>query len=151
LHEPHATSLVAQLVRESGRSAPARRDMRQGGQFIFNRILTPFSMLSHYVSVQDERMKTSRRCGAVWSVARGYIASGATQGIERLKRSITTAASRHYGATGWTALDDSGDRRYGDFDFWAIELQKWCAMLDTDRRIRIANGAAVPSNALRPV
>jgi branched-chain amino acid transport system substrate-binding protein len=57
---------------------------------------------------------------AVWVVARGYIASGATQDVETLKRAVTTAADRHFGATGWTALNEAGDRRHGDFDFWAI-------------------------------
>lgn len=57
---------------------------------------------------------------AVWVVARGYVASGATPDVEQLKRAFTTAASTHYGATGWTVLDAAGDRRYGDYDFWAV-------------------------------
>lgn len=60
---------------------------------------------------------------AVWVVARGYVASGATQDIDRLKRAVTTAAARHYGATGWTVLNEAGDRRHGDYDFWAIRLE----------------------------
>jgi branched-chain amino acid transport system substrate-binding protein len=59
---------------------------------------------------------------AVWVVARGYVASGATLSIEQLKKAFTTAASTHYGATGWTALNDAGDRKYGDFDYWAIRM-----------------------------
>jgi branched-chain amino acid transport system substrate-binding protein len=55
-------------------------------------------------------------------VARGYVASGAPQDIEKLKRAIMTAAASGYGATGWTVLNESGDRRYGDFDFWAIRM-----------------------------
>src|SRR5690606_39145678 len=47
---------------------------------------------------------------AVWVVARAYIASGATQDIERLKQAFTTAALSGYGATGWTVLDEAGDR-----------------------------------------
>jgi branched-chain amino acid transport system substrate-binding protein len=60
---------------------------------------------------------------AVWTVARAYTASGATRDIERLKQAFTTAAATGYGATGWTVLDEAGDRRYGDFDFWAIRLE----------------------------
>jgi branched-chain amino acid transport system substrate-binding protein len=60
---------------------------------------------------------------AVWVAARGYTASGATQDIERLKHAFTTAAATHYGATGWAVLNEAGDRRYGDFDFWAIRMQ----------------------------
>jgi branched-chain amino acid transport system substrate-binding protein len=61
---------------------------------------------------------------AVWTVARGYIASGATRDIDRLKHAVTTAAAFGYGATGWTALDEAGDRRHGDFDFWAIRMEE---------------------------
>lgn len=57
---------------------------------------------------------------AVWVVARGYVASGATLAIDQLKHAFTTAASTQYGATGWTVLNAAGDRKYGDFDFWAV-------------------------------
>ena len=57
---------------------------------------------------------------AVWVVARGYVASGATLDIEQLKHAFTTAASTQFGATGWTVLNAAGDRKYGDFDFWAV-------------------------------
>ena len=59
---------------------------------------------------------------AVWVVARGYVASGSTStlGIEDLKKAFMTAASTHFGATGWTALNAAGDRKYGDFDYWAV-------------------------------
>ena len=50
----------------------------------------------------------------------GYVASGATLGIEDLKRAFTTAASTQFGATGWTVLNAAGDRKYGDYDFWAV-------------------------------
>jgi branched-chain amino acid transport system substrate-binding protein len=60
---------------------------------------------------------------AVWVVARAYVASGATRDIDRLKQAFITAAASGYGATGWTVLDEAGDRRYGDFDFWAIRMQ----------------------------
>ena len=59
---------------------------------------------------------------AVWVVARGYVASGATLSTDQLKRAFTTAASTHYGATGWTVLNDAGDRKYGDFDYWGIRM-----------------------------
>lgn len=57
---------------------------------------------------------------AVWVAARAYVASGAPLDLERLKHAFTTAAASHYGATGWAVLDDAGDRRYGDFDFWGV-------------------------------
>jgi branched-chain amino acid transport system substrate-binding protein len=60
---------------------------------------------------------------AVWVAARAYIASGATQDIERLNRAFVTAAASGYGATGWTVLNEAGDRKHGDFDFWALRLE----------------------------
>lgn len=60
---------------------------------------------------------------AVWVVARGYVASGAPLDVARLKKAFTTAAATGYGATGWTVLNEAGDRRYGDFDFWAIRSE----------------------------
>lgn len=57
---------------------------------------------------------------AVWVVARAYVASGASLGIEELKQAFTTAAASGYGATGWMVLNEAGDRKYGDFDFWAV-------------------------------
>lgn len=57
---------------------------------------------------------------AVWVVARGYVASGATLGIRELKEAFTTAAATGFGATGWMVLNEAGDRKYGDFDFWAV-------------------------------
>jgi branched-chain amino acid transport system substrate-binding protein len=57
---------------------------------------------------------------AVWVVARGYVASGATLNIDQLKHAFTTAAATQFGATGWTVLNAAGDRKYGDFDFWAV-------------------------------
>lgn len=35
---------------------------------------------------------------------------------------VTTPATG-YGATGWTVLNEAGDRRYGDFDFWAVRME----------------------------
>lgn len=59
---------------------------------------------------------------AVWVIARGYVASGATRDVEKLKHAFTTAASTHYGATGWTVLNAAGDRRYGDYAFWTVRI-----------------------------
>jgi branched-chain amino acid transport system substrate-binding protein len=89
---------------------------------------------------------------AVWVVARGYIASGATQDIEMLKRAVTTAASSGYGATGWTVLNDAGDRRYGDYDFWAIREQAGAPQWTRVARYESRTGLLVRlTAAARPV
>ena len=57
---------------------------------------------------------------AVWVVAGSYTASGTTPSANELKQAFTAAASNHFGATGWTVLNAAGDRKYGDFDYWAV-------------------------------
>jgi branched-chain amino acid transport system substrate-binding protein len=77
---------------------------------------------------------------AVWVVARGYVASGATLDIAQLKHAFTTAASTHFGATGWTVLNAAGDRKYGDFDFWAVRevdgVPAWTRVAQYETRTR---------------
>ena len=41
-----------------------------------------------------------------------------------LKRVITTTAMYYYGATGWTELDENGDRKLGDYDLWKVNKDK---------------------------
>ena len=85
---------------------------------------------------------------AVWVVARAYVASGAPLDIERLKHAFTTAAATGYGATGWTVLNEAGDRRHGDFDFWAIRMNggkpQWIRTAKyesrTERLVRLSTG-----------
>jgi hypothetical protein len=36
---------------------------------------------------------------------------------------FSAAACRGFGATGWTVLNEAGDRKYGDFDFWAVRVE----------------------------
>lgn len=70
---------------------------------------------------------------AVWTIARAYVAAGGTSDAARLKQAFITAASTGYGATGWTALNDAGDRKYGNYDFWAIRMSA-----DVPRWTRVA-------------
>jgi branched-chain amino acid transport system substrate-binding protein len=57
---------------------------------------------------------------AAWIAAQAWLAAGQGAGIDALKQAFTVAAGNHFGATGWTVLNAAGDRRYGDFDFWAV-------------------------------
>lgn len=58
---------------------------------------------------------------AVWVAALAYLASDRPAKIEELSANFQTAASSFYGATGWTALNAAGDRRYANFDFFAVQ------------------------------
>ncbi len=49
-----------------------------------------------------------------------YIDAQGSDDVARLRVHFAQAANSYFGATGWTALNDAGDRRYGVFDFWAI-------------------------------
>ena len=57
---------------------------------------------------------------AVWVTAQAYLAAGGTGRPAALKTAFVTAANNFYGASGWTALNAAGDRRFGDFDFFAL-------------------------------
>lgn len=41
-----------------------------------------------------------------------------------LKKAITITAQYYYGATGWTYLDENGDRKLGDYDLWKVNKNK---------------------------
>ncbi len=57
---------------------------------------------------------------AVWLAAQAYLAAGGTGHTTALKSALVTAADGFYGASGWTKLNAAGDRKYGDFDFFAL-------------------------------
>jgi len=57
---------------------------------------------------------------AVWIAALAYLSAGSSADFDRLKNAFTQAAGSFYGATGWVALNDAGDRRFGNFDFYGI-------------------------------
>lgn len=50
-----------------------------------------------------------------------------------LKEAVVSTADSYFGATGWTKLNDAGDRLYADYDFWAIQEQngtyEWVTVL----------------------
>lgn len=57
---------------------------------------------------------------AVWLAAQSYLATGGTGHPAALKAAFVTAADGFYGASGWTKLNSAGDRKFGDFDFFAL-------------------------------
>jgi branched-chain amino acid transport system substrate-binding protein len=57
---------------------------------------------------------------AVWVTANAYLVAQGRGHFSALKKAFVTAADSHYGTTGWTTLNSAGDRRYGDFDFYAL-------------------------------
>jgi branched-chain amino acid transport system substrate-binding protein len=57
---------------------------------------------------------------SVWLTAQAYLAAGGTGHAAALKSALVTAADGFYGASGWTKLNPAGDRKFGDFDFFAL-------------------------------
>jgi branched-chain amino acid transport system substrate-binding protein len=78
---------------------------------------------------------------AVWVTAQAYLAAGGRGHFAALKTAFVSAANNFYGVSGWTALNDAGDRRFGDFDFFALSqsgaTSSWVlrAQYDTQRGI----------------
>lgn len=57
---------------------------------------------------------------AVWLTAQAYLATGGRGHPQVLKSALVVAADALYGASGWTTLNAAGDRKFGDFDFFAL-------------------------------
>ena len=58
---------------------------------------------------------------AVWVATLAYLATGGTEDAATLNQALHETANSYFGATGWTALNEAGDRAFGDYDFWTIE------------------------------
>jgi len=59
---------------------------------------------------------------ALWTAVFTYITTGANPGIETLKTAFTGISDSYLGASGRTALNEYGDRAYGNYDFWGIKM-----------------------------
>ena len=58
---------------------------------------------------------------ALWVATFACLAAGDADDTAGLKKALVGTANSYHGATGWTALNEAGDRAFGDYDFWAIE------------------------------
>ena len=58
---------------------------------------------------------------ALWVATLACLAAGDADDAASLKKALVRTANSYYGATGWTALNEAGDRAFGDYEFWAIE------------------------------
>ena len=57
---------------------------------------------------------------ALWVATLSYLATGGTNDSATLKKALQQTAGSYFGATGWTALNEAGDRKFGNYDFWAV-------------------------------
>lgn len=58
---------------------------------------------------------------ALWVAAFAHFLAGTDATPEQLYRAFEEAARWHFGASGWTALNEAGDRKLGSYDFWTVE------------------------------
>lgn len=56
---------------------------------------------------------------AAWVATKAIVAAGIANPFA-LADAFVAAAENHHGATGLTSLNAAGDRRFGNFDFWAV-------------------------------
>jgi len=56
-----------------------------------------------------------------WVATLAQLSAGATDDINALKSATVQTANSYFGATGWTMLNEAGDRDFWDYDFWAIK------------------------------
>jgi branched-chain amino acid transport system substrate-binding protein len=57
---------------------------------------------------------------AVWLASLAYLEAGGTRDLARYKEAFVRAAETYFGVTGWTRLNDAGDRATGAFAFMGI-------------------------------
>jgi branched-chain amino acid transport system substrate-binding protein len=61
---------------------------------------------------------------ALWLATLTYLNTGEDPDINSLKEAFLVQANNYYGATGWTTLNDAGDRTLATYDFWGITWQE---------------------------
>ena len=57
---------------------------------------------------------------AFWVIALFHVLKDETRRAVYSNEVLPRVADLYFGATGWTRLNEAGDRKYGDYDFWAI-------------------------------
>lgn len=57
---------------------------------------------------------------ALWVTTVAYLLAEETDECQVLKAALVAVASRYYGATGWTVLNQAGDRKFSGYDLWSV-------------------------------
>lgn len=57
---------------------------------------------------------------ALWIITLAYLSTSETSSVESLKKAFVLRADDYFGATGWTTLNENGDRAVATYDFWGI-------------------------------
>jgi branched-chain amino acid transport system substrate-binding protein len=70
------------------------------------------------------RSYASNAYDALWVAALAENQTNQTSNIEQLKSTFTKIANSYHGITGNTSLDQNGDRKYGDYEYWSVVRDK---------------------------
>jgi branched-chain amino acid transport system substrate-binding protein len=70
------------------------------------------------------RSYASTAYDALWVAALSENQTNQTSNIEQLKSTFTKITNSYNGITGNTSLDQNGDRKYGDYEYWAVARDK---------------------------
>jgi branched-chain amino acid transport system substrate-binding protein len=57
---------------------------------------------------------------ATWLAVKTYLESAHYPNVELLRKNFLKQSSQYFGTTGWTQLNESGDRNAASYDFWGI-------------------------------
>jgi branched-chain amino acid transport system substrate-binding protein len=80
---------------------------------------------------------------AVWVSALTVAARDGKIDLAHFDDELRAQAGSYYGATGWTVLNDAGDRKYADFDFWAVRSQNGAYVWTPVAQFQSASGSLV--------
>lgn len=70
---------------------------------------------------------------ALWVAVKACLATQ-TNDIKSLRNALWQEAENHHGTTGWTVLNDAGDRMSGDYIFWVLRDETGVFTWDTQAR-----------------
>ena len=56
---------------------------------------------------------------ALWVATKAYLATG-EKTPDALKKAVRQEAKQYTGVTGWAFLNEAGDRKFGNYDFWTV-------------------------------
>jgi len=60
---------------------------------------------------------------ALWVVALSYLANNGVDDFSNLKKIFIQTSDSYFGLTGATVLNSAGDRKFGFYDYWAVQKQ----------------------------
>ena len=58
---------------------------------------------------------------ALWVATLASLAVGDTEDFVALREALVETAHFYFGTTGWTVLNEAGDRKFATYDFWAVK------------------------------